>query len=125
MNGQIIGQAERSTRAVLDRLLDDHATTFEQWVALNLAAGGGTREQITTRMTSALRLDKSTVDALFAGPLFADDTLTAAGRERYHRIADGVAAITERLYCGIPAEDLATAARVLTTVTERADAELA
>ena len=125
MNGQIIGQAERATRAVLDVLLADNDTSFEQWVALNLAATGSTRDEIIARMTTVLRLDRSTVDGLLTAPFFADGDLTDAGRERYQRIADGLAVITARLYGGIPAEDLATAARVLTTVTDRANAELA
>ena len=38
LNGQVIGQAERATRAVLEVLLADTDTPFTQWVAINLTA---------------------------------------------------------------------------------------
>jgi DNA-binding MarR family transcriptional regulator len=52
-------------------------------------------------------------------------TLTPAGRERSERIAAGIAVIAARLYGDLPAADLETTQRVLTTVTERANAALA
>lgn len=51
--------------------------------------------------------------------------LTDAGRELYETTTQETAEISARLYAGIPAEDLAVAGRVLTLVTERANAELA
>ncbi|MEO8267648.1 MAG: hypothetical protein ABI706_19265 [Ilumatobacteraceae bacterium] len=36
LNGQVIGQAERTTRAVLEVLLAETDTAFTNWVALNL-----------------------------------------------------------------------------------------
>ncbi|WP_207386614.1 MarR family winged helix-turn-helix transcriptional regulator [Protofrankia symbiont of Coriaria ruscifolia] len=52
-------------------------------------------------------------------------TLTPAGATRFHRVREGIGRITQRLYGGLPTEELATAHRVLATVTERANAELA
>ncbi|GAA2544515.1 hypothetical protein [Streptomyces fimbriatus] len=51
--------------------------------------------------------------------------ITDAGREVHERSSTETAAISARIYAGIPAEDLAVAGRVLALVTERADAELA
>ena len=51
-------------------------------------------------------------------------TLTPAGRDRYERLVAGIAAITARLYGDLPAADLETTRRVLTIVTERANAAL-
>lgn len=51
--------------------------------------------------------------------------LTDAGRARQRRIAEISAGIAGRVYADIPAADLAVTARVLTLVTERANAELA
>jgi DNA-binding MarR family transcriptional regulator len=51
--------------------------------------------------------------------------ITDAGRELFETTSAGTAPITARVYAGIPAEDLAAAGRVLSLVTERADAELA
>ncbi len=52
-------------------------------------------------------------------------TLTAAGTVRFEQIQGGIGEVTARLYGGLPETDLATAHRVLATVTERANAELA
>jgi hypothetical protein len=51
--------------------------------------------------------------------------LTDQGRARNDEIRSAIAVITERLYGDIPAADLATAGRVLSLVTARANAELA
>ncbi len=134
LNGQLIGQAERSTRAVLQRLLAETDTDFTGWVVLNLlhtnAAGPGT---LVEQVAAGLRITDSQVDEALTG-LEADGLVsttdgrvvpTPAGTQRYQRIADGIAQIGERLYGGLPAADLATAGRILAAVTERADAELA
>jgi hypothetical protein len=138
LNGQVIGQAEHATRAVLDRLLDRTGGTFHQWVALNLtAASGGVieRDELVRRMTGGLKIDDPAVLATVAEltdaellEILPDGSrvgLTDAGRARYHQIRGSVDAITSRLYGDLPADDLATAARVLTVVTARANAELA
>jgi len=52
-------------------------------------------------------------------------SLTPAGTGRFQQVQDGIKQITQRLYRDLPPEDLATAHRVLATVTERANAELA
>jgi hypothetical protein len=51
--------------------------------------------------------------------------LTADGQEEYRRIRGRVDETIGRLYADIPADDLATAGRVLTLITARANAELA
>jgi hypothetical protein len=51
--------------------------------------------------------------------------VTDAGRQLHERIRSAVVAITDRMWGDLPAEDLAAAGRVLTTVLERANAELA
>lgn len=139
VNGQIIGQAHYATRAVLERLLAGTGTTFHQSVALNaIADGGGTigRHRLAERMTSTLKIDataaESTLSELTAAGLLAEQpgdapqlVLTTAGRELHRTHRTGIAGITARLYADLPAEDLAAAARVLTSVTARADAVLA
>jgi DNA-binding MarR family transcriptional regulator len=86
------------------------------------------------RLTGALKIEESaareTVDELTALKLLEEPTaeqvsFTESGRELFDRIRTGGNEIAARVYAGIPAEDLATAGRVLTLVTERANAELA
>jgi hypothetical protein len=52
-------------------------------------------------------------------------TVTDAGRRLHARIRAAVGEITQRMWGDLPAEDLAVAGRVLTTILERANAELA
>jgi DNA-binding MarR family transcriptional regulator len=139
LNGQVIGEAERAAQAVLNRLLARTGTTFHQWVALNSAAVSGSiidRDQLIDRMTSGLKIDESAVLATIAELTAADLLeilpgegsrlgLTDAGQARYRDIRTGIDEITERLYRGLSADDLATAGRVLTVLTSRANAELA
>ncbi|WP_405386593.1 hypothetical protein OG596_02650 [Streptomyces sp. NBC_01102] len=135
VNGQIIGQAHYATRAVLESLLARSGTTFHQAVALNATADGdgATKRALTDRMTSTLKIDAETaeaaVDSLIADGLLADTgsrlELTASGRARQDGIRTGTARIAAGLYADLPAEDLAAAGRVLTVLTERANAVLA
>lgn len=128
LNGQIIGQASIATRALLNRELDQVGLTFEQSVALNLAASGAPVTADT--LASPLRIPAAAAGAALsglveAGLLEPDGTITAAGRATQQQVGARIAAITARLYGDLPAGDLVTAARVLTEVTARANAELA
>ncbi|MET7418213.1 hypothetical protein [Dactylosporangium sp. NPDC005555] len=125
LNGRILGQAERATRAVLDRLLERSGTTFEQWVAINLTAAESlTRAELVARMATGLRADPSLVAAVVEdAALFTGDiTLTALGRERHDAISAGIDEITAALYGGLTPEELDVAGRVLLQVTDRANA---
>ncbi|WP_042374943.1 MarR family winged helix-turn-helix transcriptional regulator [Streptacidiphilus neutrinimicus] len=137
LNGQVIGQAHLATRALLDPVLDRSGTTFPQSAVLNaLAAGDDDRARLVVRLAGNLKTTDAAVADVVAG-LEASGLLEAApgdgsrlrltdaGRARNQHIRDAVAVLTERLYGDIPAEDLATAGRVLTLVTTRANAELA
>jgi DNA-binding MarR family transcriptional regulator len=138
LTGRDLGQAERATRAVLERLLAEHGVTFLQSVALNLLADAGSvleRDGLVRQMTGGLKIDEppvlAAVDELVrlglvtGGPGPERLELTPAGRQRFRHVRDGVDRLTERLYGGLPEDDLATAHRVLAIVTERANAELA
>ncbi|MFF5230952.1 hypothetical protein [Dactylosporangium sp. NPDC000521] len=128
LNGRILGQAERATRAVLDRLLTRAGIPFEQWVAVNLTATGSlTRDELLAQMSAGLRTDPTAhVDAAErAGLLTGDISLTALGRARHEEITAGISRITTELYGDVPPEELEIAGRVLLRVTERANAALA
>jgi hypothetical protein len=128
LNGIVIGQAERATRAVLDELLDRLHIPFDQWVALHLAATDGSAgaDRLASLQRVPLAAAEATVSALTAAGLLAPDgSPTAAGRARHAEIAAGIAEISARLYAGFPDADLETAGRVLTEVTSRARAQLA
>ncbi|MBV1850139.1 hypothetical protein [Catellatospora tritici] len=135
LNGQILGQAERATRAVLDRLLDQAGTDFHRWVALNVTANAAEPVPVAAlaaRMAAGLKIAEpeaaAAIDRLVGAGLLAAAagglTPTATGAQLYQRISAGIGEITTRLYGDIPAADLAVAGRVLQLVTARADAEL-
>ena len=128
LNGQIIGQASIATRALLNRELDRVGLSFEQSVALNLAAGGGpvTVDALVTGLRTPTAAAEAALSGLTeAGLLAADGTVTPAGADLQKQVSARIAEITGRLYGDLPADDLVTAARVLTEVTARANAELA
>ncbi|WP_034621728.1 hypothetical protein [Cellulomonas sp. URHE0023] len=134
LNGQIIGQAERATRTLLERHLRDSGLEFEQWVAVNqVHTGTGGRRALAARLARGLKVDdataRATVESVIDLGLVAVDeeelTLTPDGLQKFALVSAAITAITARLYGDVPPEDLAVAGRVLALVTERANAELA
>ncbi|MEV6170672.1 MarR family transcriptional regulator [Streptomyces sp. NPDC051954] len=134
---RVIALAHYAGRALLERVLARHGATFQQSVTLRLAAvadGSVERDHIVDGVVGALKIDPaeahSVVDGLLAADLLAPQEpsqvrITDAGRELYSRTSAETAPISARIYAGIPPEELAAAGRVLTLITERADAELA
>jgi DNA-binding MarR family transcriptional regulator len=134
---QLIGQTEKTLNAILDRQLAG-AVSEPQWVALILtAASGGSDDpdELAARVAGALKVDlataKSHIERLAAKGLVepADDadfalTLTATGQQLLDRVRAEVGKITQRLWGDLPPADLEVAGRVLSTVLERAEAEL-
>jgi DNA-binding MarR family transcriptional regulator len=135
----VIGQTEKALNAILARQLAGTGLTEPQWVTLTLTVmSGGTvdRDELTDRVAGALKVSDAQAQAriaeLAAAQLLqAPDgeespvKLTDAGRQLHGQIRTAVTQITERLWGDLPAEELATAGRVLSTVLARANAELA
>jgi DNA-binding MarR family transcriptional regulator len=136
---QLIGQTENALGAILERQLADSGMNRSQWITLTVAVmSGGTIEhaQLTSRVAGALKMRADQVQAVIhelvavqlLSPSSDSDSavsVTDAGRELHGRIRVAVAEITQRLWGDLSAEDLATAGRVLATVLERANSELA
>jgi DNA-binding MarR family transcriptional regulator len=139
LTGQDIGQAENAVRAVLDAYLDQMGVTFHKWVVMNALGKVGKaleQERVVQQMTAGLKIGEpavfATIDEVTEMGLIANSSdppglieLTPAGAAAFQRLRSGVDDITRRLYGDLPADDLATAHRVLAIVTERANAELA
>ena len=139
LSTQVIGQAESALGAILRPLLARAGITFHQWLVLTVTAASGSaidRSQLIARITGARKVADAEAGAAIsalgsAGLLEAlpgDPPrvgLTSAGRGRYDEIRTALQDVTARLFGDFPAEDLATAGRVLSVVTERANAELA
>ncbi|MEY9996478.1 DNA-binding MarR family transcriptional regulator [Streptomyces sp. V4I8] len=137
LNPRVIALAHYASRALLESVLARHGATFQQSVTLRLVAIAEepvVRDHLVGGVVGALKIDaaeaQSVVDELIAAKLLAAHEpsrvrITDAGRELYDTTTAGTAPITARIYAGIPTEDLAAAGRVLSLITERADAELA
>lgn len=136
VDGRVIGLAHYAGRAILESVLTRHGMTFQQLVTLRLVVVADApveREGIVGQVTDALKVDPTdahrVVEELFAKGLVAAAATrvraTEAGREVYELASAETGEISARIYAGIPAEDLATAGRVLTLVTARANTELA
>ena len=135
---RVIGQAEKTMNAILDRLLAGTGLSEPQWVILTLAVTGGgpaERDQFTRTVAGALKISETEARALIGDLVTAQRlqitgeppavTVTGPARQLHSRIRAAIAGITQRLWGDLPAEDLATAGRVLSIITERANAQLA
>lgn len=126
---RVIGETEKALNAFLGRLLAGTGVTEPQWVILSVAVAGG--GSITPQQAAfALKLtEPQAQDQLgqltAAGYLTDATSVTQRARDLFARVRNATHEITERLWGDLPAEDLATAGRVLSIVTERANAELA
>lgn len=132
---QVIGQTESALGAIMDPILAETGTTFQQWLVLTVIAGnGGTAElgALVGRITNARKVEADVVQAAvreLAAIGFVTESadgiaLTADGRQRHGQIRDRLTGVTGRLFADFSAADLETAGRVLTIITERANAEL-
>ena len=136
---QIIGQAEKTMNAILFQLLAGPGLPEAQWITLTLTAAGGEaagRGQLAARVAHALKVSQAQarehLASLVAAQLVQDPgddaepvRFTAAGTQVFGQIRGATTEITKRLWGDLPAGDLATAGRVLSIITERANAELA
>ena len=138
LSTRVIGQAEKTLNAILDRQLAGTGLTEPQWVILTLAVTSGgalERDQFTRQVAGALKIGAAEARAHIAGMVAARQlqaagggsavTVTDAAQQLHGRIRTVVTEITQRLWGDLPAEDLATAGRVLAIITERGNAELA
>ena len=81
LNGQIIGQAERATRTLLERHLRETGLAFEQWVAVNqVHTGVGGRQALVARLVLGLKIDDEAARAAVDGVI--DLGLVAVDDER-------------------------------------------
>ena len=134
---QLIGQTEKALNAILGRQLAGTGLGEPHWVALTLTVlsnGPIARDELIGRVAGTLRCADQRA-SVFAADLTTMGLLQAtatgqvetseAGRAQWHAIRDGINRIIERLWGDLPADELAMAGRVLSTVLERANAELA
>ena len=134
---QLLGQTEKTLNAILDRHLAGAGLTEQHWITLSLgvlSGGSVERERLVKEVAGGAKFSEDEVRAriseLVARQLLDDSgapnvNVTEAGKELHGRIREANFELTERLWGDMAGDDLATTARVLATVLERANAELA
>jgi hypothetical protein len=110
--GQVLGGAQNAAREALDRLLAAEGTTFAHWLVLNSLATG-----TPAPIDGAALADLSAAGLVGPGP-----SLTPAGEERHADLRERIAALSASFLADVPPEDVATARRVLETLTAKATA---
>lgn len=135
-DSRALGLAHYAARGVLEHVLARHGVTFQEQIVLRAAVTADapqTPDDLVTQVRASLKAApadiRTTLDDLLAKNLLVADgahiRATDAGRELLATVGAETAPISARIWGGLPAEDLAAAGRVLTQVTERANAELA
>ncbi|GGW46497.1 hypothetical protein GCM10010503_24030 [Streptomyces lucensis JCM 4490] len=136
-DSRTIALAHYAARAVLEHVLAPYGVSFLQSVTLRLAVvadGPVERAAVIDGVTGSVKVPEGdarrTLGELTTAGLLAAEgpsrvRVTDAGRELYDTYSAESAAVSARIYAGITEEERAVAGRVLTLVTERADAELA
>lgn len=140
LSTRLIGETESALGALLTPLLAEVGLTFLQWATLSVAitsdpcegGPGLTRDQLAAQVRHARKAGPAEVAAAVdglaeAGTLTTEGgraAVTEAGRARYVQVRARLDGIIGRLF-DLPADDLATAGRVLATVAARANAVLA
>jgi hypothetical protein len=144
-----IGQAERTLRALLERLLEEAGLSFAEWTVLVFLDGAGgpliagelVRRQVVGRVVSEAEA-RAAVDGLLSRGLLApadevhgtggpgdgeDPRLapTAAAEAAYLPVRRAVDHIADGLYGDLPVTDLEATHRTLAEVYRRANAWLA
>lgn len=130
VTGANLGVAYFAIRKNLLDVLADYDLTFEQSLLLNyLRQGDATRTDLVAATAANIKVSESEIeshlDATIARGLIADGlTLTEAGDRLQQELTERTQPLTRTFFADIPPEDLAATARVLATLTERANAAL-
>lgn len=126
---RVIGETEKTLNAFLGRLLAGTGVAEPQWVILSVAITGGgsiTPQQAAFALKITEPQARDELNQLTtAGYLTDGNSATQRARDLFAQVRSATHEITERLWGDLPAQDLATAGRVLSIITERANAELA
>ncbi|MEV6429644.1 hypothetical protein [Nocardia sp. NPDC051463] len=133
----IIGQVEKHHTAVLNRVLAGTTLDEKRWITLNQAVAAGAPVERAAHIVHVAGMTQWEPAAVAAALNALVETrhvaelpgalveVTETGRALVAKVRAESGAIVSRAYGVVSAEDLATAARVLTTITGRLSEELA
>jgi DNA-binding MarR family transcriptional regulator len=130
-----IGMTENAFRALLLANLEGTPLDYHRWVALLTVATQGPlpHDAVVGQLHNGLKLDVTAATSVVAGLVEdglievgdAGYTTTESGATLFGEVGGKIRSITQEIFSGLDNEDLAVASRVLTQLTERANAELA
>jgi hypothetical protein len=138
LSTRLVGETESALGALLAPLLAEAEMTFLQWVVLSLTAPGGPsgpgmdRDQLIDRIANIRKVDAPDVSAAITELENAEALVTAGGQvtltdlggASFNQVRARVDEVTDYVF-DLPAEDLAAAGRILSTVSARANSVLA
>jgi DNA-binding MarR family transcriptional regulator len=130
-SAQLIGRTEKSLDALLKRALNGSGLSEPEYVALRVCShhSGQQRASITAQLAAAFHKGKdhaaALIERLQEARLIDTDPeerveLTPVGTKLHDRLVAQTDEITDRLWGDLPSDELAVAARVLSTVLNRA-----
>jgi hypothetical protein len=134
---RLIGETEKTLNAILGRHLAEAGLTEQHWITLTFAiVSGGSidRNELVRQVVNGAKFSEHDVrvrvSELVARQMLDDSasptvTVTDAGATLHAQIRAANDELTARLWGDLAPEELATAAHVLETVLDRANAELA
>jgi DNA-binding MarR family transcriptional regulator len=131
-----IGETENALRALLMNALAGSPLDYPGWVTLRLIAESSeptSDDAVATRLSDGLKIDREAavaiVERLRANGLAVSSgdhiIPTPAGVDLHAGISSHVRSLTRHMWDGLSAEELAVTQRVLSRITERANALLA
>jgi hypothetical protein len=122
---ELLGQTEKTLGALLTRALDRTGLTERHWVTLRLAESTEDGDLALVIADRARFPDApQLVGELTDRGLLAADRLTPAGRELLSQVRGRSASLIGPLWDDLPADEVASATRVLNTVLSRARSAL-
>jgi DNA-binding MarR family transcriptional regulator len=136
LTSRTIGETENALQAILARTLTGTELDYHQWVALKVVSETSppmSQAAVVQRLVGGLKIDEQRAVEVVArlqakGTVTeTDDTLllTPRGLSLYQRLDDEIRRLAQQMWAGLDTDDLATAHRVLSTITERANSLLA
>jgi DNA-binding MarR family transcriptional regulator len=131
-----IGETESALNGLLFKVLGDTGLDELGWVAMRLVSlmpPPVTAAGLTTQLRDSRKVDEAAATEVLADlegrgfiQRFGDNiSTTPEGARIFEDLSGEVGKLTAHMWAGLDSADLATAARVLTTITQRANALLA
>jgi DNA-binding MarR family transcriptional regulator len=131
-----IGETESALNGLLFKVLGDTGLDELGWVAMRLLAlmpPPVSAAGLTTQLRESRKVDEATASGVlaeleargFVQRTGDDVSTTPEGARVFEHLSGEVGALTAHMWDGLDSADLATAERVLTTITRRANALLA